>query len=103
MPSYESVHRVQPAPWSYPEDLVSEVVGSADDSVSDNQRLVDLSQDPPEYEENEAYLAKVKLDLGIEVSRGQGDPLVSLGACSVLSWSCFPRVQTHKWLSINAC
>ena len=72
VPSYENVHRVQAAPWSYPEDLVSEMVGSADNGVSDNQRLVDLAQEPPEYEENEEYLARVKQDLGIEVSQDQG-------------------------------
>ncbi|KAK7489874.1 hypothetical protein BaRGS_00018896, partial [Batillaria attramentaria] len=66
VPSYESVHRVQAAPWSYPEDLVSEVVVTSDADVSDNERRVDLSQDPPEYTENQEYLAKIKQDLGIE-------------------------------------
>ena len=69
VPSYESVHRVQATPWSYPEDLVSEVVGLAEDGVSDNERLVDLSLDPPDYQEDAEYLASVKLDLGIQVSR----------------------------------
>ena len=102
VPSFESVHRVYPAPWSYPDDLVSEVIGSADDGVSDNQRLVDLAQEPPEYEENEEYLAKVKLDLGIEVSRGHGHPLVSPLAFVCVMLRLFLQVLTHKSFGVNA-
>ncbi|KAL8614814.1 hypothetical protein ACOMHN_055840 [Nucella lapillus] len=76
VPTYESVHRVQAAAWSYPEDLVSEVVvvGEGDgEGVSDNQRLADLGQDPPDYQENEQYLSRVKQDLGIQASQSAAE------------------------------
>lgn len=71
VPTFESVHRVLPAPWSYPEDLVSEVVMTSGSGVSDNQKVVDLSHDPPEYVENQEYLARIKQDLGNEVRGSQ--------------------------------
>lgn len=65
VPSYDSVHKVQAEPWSYPEDLVSELVGTSGTKVSENERLVDLAHEPPEYVANEEYLSRIKEDLGI--------------------------------------
>ncbi|XP_055959064.1 uncharacterized protein LOC126829506 [Patella vulgata] len=62
--AYSSLHRVIPAPWSYPEDLVSEVILPDDKERGeklDNERLVDLSKPLPEYVENQEFVTKIRL------------------------------------------
>ncbi|XP_076446709.1 uncharacterized protein LOC143284028 isoform X2 [Babylonia areolata] len=91
VPTYESVHRVQTAAWSYPEDLVSQVVvGEEDGVVTDNQHLVDLSQDPPEYVDSEQYLSRVKQDLGIQTSQQSAD------AGTMTSTPALPNAHSHS-------
>ena len=67
VPPYECVHTVTPAPWSYPEDIVSMVIGEHA-GHHDNERIIDLSRRPPEYEGNKEFISKLKHDLGIKVS-----------------------------------
>ena len=69
VPAYQSKHKVLTAPWSYPEDIVSQVISVSQDfdSLAENERSVDLRRGPPMYEENTEYIAKLKKDLGIKV------------------------------------
>ena len=62
MPAYEAQHRVLPSQWAFPEDLVSEVVVETNKETPqdggrngehDDERVIDLSQGPPEYEYSE--------------------------------------------------
>ncbi len=59
------------APWSYPEDIVSMVIGedasNQGNSFPDNERVVDLTRGPPAYEGNTDFISKLKEDLGIKV------------------------------------
>ena len=55
------------APWSYPEDIVSQVIGVEDSDMLENQRVVDCRRGPPNYEESHEYIRQIKEDLGIEV------------------------------------
>lgn len=69
VPPYDAKHKVLSSPWAYPEDLVSEIIlpegeGGRD---GDDERLIDLSQEPPSYEESPEYLKKIKDELGIQV------------------------------------
>ncbi|KAK7097654.1 hypothetical protein V1264_004600 [Littorina saxatilis] len=97
VPSYEDMHKVHATPWSYPEDLVSETVGSSDNGVSDNQRLVDLATDPPEYEQDEQYLAQVKEDLGIQMDEtaamSAAERPKNISTINVTATSPFPARQ----------
>ena len=68
-------------PWSYPDDLVSEVITEPTDASEavqpggassgiENERFVDLSKGPPPYEGNSAqYIAKIKEELGLRVDK----------------------------------
>lgn len=67
VPVYTSKHRVIAAPWSYPEDIVSQVIGIEDSEITENQRVVDCRRGPPNYEESQEYIKQIKEDLGIEV------------------------------------
>ncbi|XP_025087931.1 uncharacterized protein LOC112560341 isoform X3 [Pomacea canaliculata] len=93
VPSYDSVHKVQAEPWSYPEDLVSELVGTSGTKVSENERLVDLAHEPPEYVANEEYLSRIKEDLGIATSETttNGDDNVSI----------LNKMETYAMSAIN--
>lgn len=66
------------APWSYPADLVSQVIGTGDEDdpscMSENEHIVDLSKGPPPYKEDEEYIAKIKQELGIQVCMVILDP-----------------------------
>ena len=59
------------APWSYPEDMVTMVIGENGDNpgsgFQDNERVVDFSMGPPAYAGNMVYIQKLKEDLGIKV------------------------------------
>ena len=67
VPPYASKHRVLAAPWTYPDDLVSEVIepdsGEETGQVSEDEKLIDLAQAPPSYIENKDFLVDVKPDL----------------------------------------
>ncbi|XP_041357056.1 uncharacterized protein LOC121374154 isoform X2 [Gigantopelta aegis] len=67
VPPYASKHRVLAAPWTYPDDLVSEIIepdsGEENGQVSEDEKLIDLAQPPPTYIENKDYLVDVKHDL----------------------------------------
>ncbi|CAG5136863.1 unnamed protein product, partial [Candidula unifasciata] len=68
VPSYDSHHRVMPSPWAYPEDLVSEVVEPCrGGSGGEDEKIIDLSQEPPQYEKNEEYTAKMIQGLNVQV------------------------------------
>ena len=67
VPPYDCRHTVLPAPWSYPEDIVSMVI-EEDSEGGDSERVVDLSRRPPPYEGDPNFLQKLKEDLGIQVS-----------------------------------
>ena len=67
MPLYTSKHCVIASPWSYPEDIVSQVIGVEDSDMLENQRVVDCRRGPPNYEESHEYIRQIKEDLGIEV------------------------------------
>jgi len=83
VPVYRGRHRVIAEPWSYPDDLVSEVIteptdaneavqpgGAGSSSGIENERFVDLSKGPPPYEGNSAqYIAKIKEELGLRVEK----------------------------------
>ena len=65
------------APWSYPEDLVSMVIGeeNGNHGIPDNERIVDLTRGPPAYEGNKEYISRLKEDLGIKVNALTGESL----------------------------
>ncbi|XP_060073323.1 uncharacterized protein LOC132553128 [Ylistrum balloti] len=64
VPPYTSKHKVMTTPWSYPEDIVSQTLT---DQITENERLIDLCQGPPAYEDDVEYINRIKIDLGIKV------------------------------------
>lgn len=69
------------SPWSYPEDIVSQVIETVNkDEISENERVIDLSWGAPAYEEDREYIAKIKQELGIKVS---GDMQIPMGFAPV--------------------
>ncbi|CAC5423068.1 FERM and PDZ domain-containing protein 4,FERM and PDZ domain-containing protein 3,FERM and PDZ domain-containing protein 1 [Mytilus coruscus] len=70
-----SKHRVIAAPWSYPEDIVSQVIGIEDSEILENQRVVDCRRGPPNYEESQEYIKQIKEDLGIEGENKENGPM----------------------------
>ncbi|XP_052077142.1 uncharacterized protein LOC127715157 isoform X6 [Mytilus californianus] len=75
VPVYTSKHRVIAAPWSYPEDIVSQVIGIEDSEILENQRVVDCRRGPPNYEESQEYIKQIKEDLGIEGENKENGPM----------------------------
>ncbi|XP_071126713.1 uro-adherence factor A-like isoform X3 [Mytilus edulis] len=75
VPVYTSKHRVIAAPWSYPEDIVSQVIGIEDSEITENQRVVDCRRGPPNYEESQEYIKQIKEDLGIEGENKENGPM----------------------------
>ncbi|XP_064608922.1 uncharacterized protein LOC135473057 isoform X2 [Liolophura sinensis] len=85
IPPYEGQHKVIASTWSYPEDIVSQVISPANEVLSDNvcedERIVDLSAPPPEYISNGTKLA-IKNDQTETIS---SEDSTSTDASSVLS------------------
>ena len=68
VPVYEAPHNVLPSPWSYPEDLVSEVLSPEGDATEVGEhRPFDLTEEPPAYRENPDYWANAKDDGELKV------------------------------------
>ncbi|XP_069130400.1 uncharacterized protein [Argopecten irradians] len=65
VPPYTSKHKVLTTPWSYPEDIVSQTLTEQN---TDNERLIDLCQGPPAYEDDVEYINRIKAALGIKKS-----------------------------------
>ena len=59
------------APWSYPEDMVSMMIGEEGDiqgrGDQDHERVTDFAMGPPGYAGNKDFIQKLKHDLGIKV------------------------------------
>ncbi|XP_038057083.1 uncharacterized protein LOC119728774 isoform X2 [Patiria miniata] len=81
-PAYHSKHRVILAEWNYPNDLVSELIRGSEEEggqsdwdisrVGEGEYLADLSMGPPMYEEDVAYINRLK-------SQGRYHPLEAAG------------------------
>ncbi|XP_033743319.1 LOW QUALITY PROTEIN: uncharacterized protein LOC117329473 [Pecten maximus] len=76
VPPYTSKHKVLTTPWSYPEDIVSQTLT---EQITENERLIDLCQGPPAYEDDEEYINRIKIDLGIKKGEvNEDDAVISL-------------------------
>ncbi|XP_059147395.1 uncharacterized protein LOC131935096 isoform X2 [Physella acuta] len=115
VPSYTNQHRVLPSPWAYPEDLVSEVVGpDQPGNVGEDERVIDLSQGPPKYQDNEGNYSKakpevkVKLSVSVEPLPPALDPLSDFPTTNTQSFeegvTSFGRLTTNDddWSSLNS-